>query len=93
MNDEDYDSELREKLAIITAKKDEAVTNEDFDLAIEYKDICDKLKMIGSDLLVLEKRKAEAIASEDFEAAKALKHQTDKLKSLVKNLDPHNPFK
>ena len=52
-----------------------------------------KLKMIGSDLALLEKRKAEAIQNEDFEAAKALKAQTDKLKSLVRNLDPHDPFK
>lgn len=32
--------------------------SEDFDNALELKDICDKLKMIGSDLVVLEKRKA-----------------------------------
>jgi hypothetical protein len=30
------------------------------------KEICDKLKMIGSDLVVLEKRKAEAVQGEDF---------------------------
>jgi hypothetical protein len=42
-------------------------------MAIELKDICDKLKMIGSDLSVLERRKVEAIANEDFESAKALK--------------------
>jgi len=48
-------------LAIITQKKDQAVADEDFDLAIEFKDICDKLKMIGSDLAVLERKKAEAI--------------------------------
>lgn len=49
------------------------MAEENFDQAIEFKDICDKLKMIGSDLAVLEKRKAEAINNEDFESAKALK--------------------
>lgn len=93
LSEEEFDPELRDKLAIITEKKDHAVANEDFDLAIEFKDICDKLKMIGSDLSVLEKRKAEAIANEDFESAKALKLQVDKLRLLVDNLDPYDPFK
>lgn len=50
-----------------------AVNAEDFDVAMEFKDICDKLKMIGSDLLTLERRKAEAIVNEDFESAKTMK--------------------
>ena len=73
LSEEEFDPELRNKLAIITEKKEQAVASENFDLAIEFKDICDKLKMIGSDLNILEKRKAEAIANEDFESAKALK--------------------
>ena len=40
---------------------------------MEFKEVCDKLKMIGSDLAVLERRKTEAIKNEDFESAKALK--------------------
>lgn len=73
IHDDEFDPELREKLLIINQQKDDAVANEDFDMAIELKDICDKLKMIGSDLSVLERRKVEAIANEDFESAKALK--------------------
>lgn len=47
--------------------------SEDFDTAIELKEITDKLKLIGSDLKMLEVRKQEAIDGEDFETAKALK--------------------
>jgi len=42
-------------------QKELAVQNEEFDYAIDLKEICDKLKMIGSDLVILEKRKAEAV--------------------------------
>ena len=60
---------------------------------MEFKEVCDKLKMIGSDLAVLERRKTEAIKNEDFESAKALKYQIDKLRLLVNNLDPYDPFR
>jgi hypothetical protein len=72
-NDDDFDPELKQKLMIIMQRKDQAVADEDFDLAMEFKEVCDKLKMIGSDLVVLERRKSEAIKNEYFESAKALK--------------------
>ena len=50
-----------------------AVNAEDFDLAIELKEVSDRLKLIGSDLTMLEMRKQDAINGEDFETAKALK--------------------
>ena len=53
---------------------------EDFDAAIELKEITDKLKLIGSDLNMLDERKAQAINGEDFETAKALKVQIERLK-------------
>jgi len=46
---------------------------EDFDAAIEFKEITDKLKLIGADMTMLEMRKQAAIEGEDFETAKALK--------------------
>ena len=73
LNDEDFEPDLRQKLQILQQYKDRAVAEENLDQAIEFKEICDKLKMIGSDLAVLEKRKAESISNEDFETAKALK--------------------
>ena len=42
-------------------EKQEAVEKEDFDAAIELKEISDKLKLIGSDLNMLDYRKQEAI--------------------------------
>ena len=65
---------------------------EDFDAAIEFKEITDKLKLIGADMTMLEMRKQAAIEGEDFETAKALKLQIEKLKQLVGNLDPEQPF-
>ena len=57
-----------------------AVEAEDFDTAIELKEITDKLKLMGSDLNMLEQRKREAIEGEDFETAKALKLSIEKLR-------------
>ena len=68
------------------------MAQEDFDAAIKFKEITDKLKMIGSDITMLDTRKQEAIAGEDFETAKALKVQIDRMKQLVDNLNPNNPF-
>lgn len=67
------DPELREKLNILLEMKKDAVQREDFDAAIELKEITDKLKLIGSDMNMLELRKQEAIEGEDFETAKVLK--------------------
>jgi len=80
VNEDELDPELREKLNILQMKKQGAVDAEDFDTAIELKEITDKLKLIGSDLNMLEQRKQDAIAGEDFETAKALKLQMEKLK-------------
>lgn len=54
VNEEELDPELKEKLAILQNKKQQAVEAEDFDTAIELKEITDKLKLIGSDLNMLE---------------------------------------
>ena len=86
------DPDLHDKLQVLLKKKEEAVQEEDFDTAMELKEISDKLKLIGSDLNMLELRKQEAISGEDFETAKSIKAQIEKLKGLVYNLDPLNPF-
>ena len=86
------DPEIREKLQILLQKKAEAVEREDFDEAMQFKEISDKLKMIGSDLSLLETRKVQAVSSEDFETAKAIKAQIEQMKTLVVNLNPHDPF-
>ncbi len=74
------DASLKEKLIVLQQLKQRAVDSEDFDTAIELKEITDKLKLIGSDLKMLELRKQEAIDGEDFETAKALKVQVERLR-------------
>lgn len=51
------DEELRAKLDTLERMKRDAVVSEDFDTAIQLKEITDKLKLIGSDLNMLEQRK------------------------------------
>ena len=92
MDESQLDPELREKLQVLLRKKQEAVEREDFDAAIELKEISDKLKIIGSDLNMLEQRKQEAICGEDFVTAKALKTRMEQFKELIRNHDPENPF-
>ena len=73
VNTEELDPQLHEKLQILLKKKEEAVQLEDYDAAMELKDISDKLKLIGADLKMLEQRKQDAIGGEDFETAKSCK--------------------
>ena len=61
VKEEELDPELRQKLTTLEGKKQEAINAEDFDTAIELKDVTDKLKLIGSDLNMLDQRKLEAI--------------------------------
>ena len=42
-------------------------------MAIDLKEVSDRLKLVGADMKMLEDRKRDAIAGEDFETAKALK--------------------
>ena len=83
---------MRSKLAILQRQKQEAVAVEDFDAAIELKDITDKLKFIGIDLNTLEQRKKFAIDGEDFETAKALKIKIENLREMISTLDPESPY-
>ena len=62
-------------------KKEEAVRSEDFDLALAFKALVDKLKINGHKLLQLEMRKQEAVNGEDFLAAKAIKAEIDRIKA------------
>jgi hypothetical protein len=73
-------------------KKNQAVHNEDFDLAMGLKEVYDSLKIMGSDLLMLQNNKIEAIECEDFEAAKAIKAEIVRLNFICSRIDPHRPF-
>lgn len=54
MLESEFDPELTNKLKIISLKKEQAVREEDFDLAMGLKEICDKLKIIGHKIITLE---------------------------------------
>jgi L-ribulose-5-phosphate 3-epimerase UlaE len=56
------------------------------------KEVSDRLKLFGNDLLALEARKVSAISCEDFEQAKAIKTEIMRVQTIVSMIDPHRPF-
>lgn len=65
---------------------------EDYDLAMALKEICDKLKIIGHKIITLEQQKYQAIEGEDFLAAKQYKLELDRIRSQLTQIDPLDPF-
>jgi len=51
------------------------------------KEVIDKLKMAGSQLIKLEMQKKNAIESDDFDTAKVLKYEIDRLKAMAMTLE------
>lgn len=72
--------------------KDAAVKDEDYDKAQALKEVCDRLKILGNELLKLEVAKVEAIKGEDFEAAKRIKVEIVRMSKMIEMIDPMNPF-
>lgn len=72
--------EILNKLSILQVKKEEAVRNEDFDIAMELKFVCDRLKILGNELIQLESKKVQAIEGEDFESAKYIKVEIHRIR-------------
>ena len=63
-------------------EKQEALEVEDFDQCKYIKQIIDKLKIVGNQLVSLEHQKREAIENEDYEKAKQLKFQIERVKEI-----------
>lgn len=80
------------KLRLLSLKKEEAVREEDFDLAMGLKEVCDRLKILGHKLIQLESNKAQAIEGEDFLSAKAFKQEIEHIKYEIGHVDPLDPF-
>jgi len=79
------DPETAIQIKKLQQEKDNAVRNEDFDLAKEIKDTINRLMSIGTELTKLENEKQQAVANEDFDVAKQLKMQIDQLKASAFN--------
>jgi hypothetical protein len=56
------------------------------------KEVCDRLKILGNELLRLDVAKVEAIRGEDFEAAKRIKNEISRMQKSIDMIDPMNPF-
>ena len=82
-NDMEFDVVTGERLKNLTAAKNRAVENEDFDEAKRLKETIDKLKSVGYQLQQLEDRKRAAINNEDYESAKIIKQEIDRLRNAV----------
>jgi len=64
---------LKEKINHFEYEKHRAVDEEDFDQAKYFKQVIDKMKVLGNQMLILQAEKQVAIESEDYDLAKELK--------------------
>lgn len=80
INDKDLDPTIQDKIKTLNNAKTKAVESDDFDKAKTLKDVIDKLKIAGNQLLQLEIQKKLAIDNEDFDSAKVLKFEIDRLR-------------
>jgi hypothetical protein len=51
------------------------------------KEVIDRLKLAGSQLMQLEAQKRQAIECDDFDSAKVLKYEIDRLRAMAMSLD------
>eukprot|EP01060_Flectonema_neradi_P014389 TRINITY_DN2108_c0_g1_i2.p1 TRINITY_DN2108_c0_g1~~TRINITY_DN2108_c0_g1_i2.p1 ORF type:complete len:861 (+),score=179.37 TRINITY_DN2108_c0_g1_i2:250-2832(+) len=79
--DMQFDPVTLKKIRELTTVKQNAVQEEDYDLAKKMKEQIDSLKLVGNNLLMLENQKSQAVAVEDYDLAKALKQEIDNLRS------------
>ena len=79
--DMQFDAVTLKKIRELTAVKQNAVQEEDYDLAKKMKEQIDSLKLVGNNLLMLENQKSQAVSVEDYDLAKALKQEIDNLRS------------
>eukprot|EP00754_Rhynchopus_humris_P008902 Rhum_TRINITY_DN13870_c0_g1::Rhum_TRINITY_DN13870_c0_g1_i5::g.65230::m.65230/K16458/CEP104; centrosomal protein CEP104 len=75
-----FDPITQKKIRDLTIIKQRAVQEEDYDTAKRMKDQIEKLKEIGSQLLLLENQKKQAVSQEDYDLAKSLKQEIDELR-------------
>ena len=91
-NELEFDPVTTDRLKQLIAAKDKAVENEDFDEAKKLRDVIDRLKSVGQQLMLLEERKRNAIAKEEYEAAKVIKMEIDRLRNAVAPPNENNYF-
>ena len=75
------DAVTEEKIREITARKENAVQNEDYDEAKRLRDVIAKLKAFGAKVKVLQEEKVRAVDAEDYDEAKRLKIEIDKMRA------------
>ena len=74
------DPETAIQIQKLQKQKDQAVREENFDMAKQFKETIDRLHSIGQELTHLETQKKQAIESEDFDQAKVLKMRIQELR-------------
>jgi centrosomal protein CEP104 len=82
-NEMEFDPTTMDRLKALTAAKQRAIDNEDYDEAKRIKDAIERLKNVGYQLLQLEERKRTSIVSEDYDTAKIIKLEIDRLRNAV----------
>ena len=77
------DPHILERIEELEAMKREALGVEDFDQCKQLKQVIDKLKIIGNQVVNMEREKDLAISNEDYDIAKQLKFQIEKIKEAA----------
>ena len=78
-----FEPTIRDKIQEIMAKKDQAVEQEDFDSAKQYKQAVDQLMAVAPHLTELDNRKRLAIQHEDFDSAKIIKQEIERVRQVT----------
>ena len=75
------DNRTLEQLKRLQMMKDEAVRNEDYQMAKNLKERIQRLKNLGEQISLLESRKEKAIQKEDYDSAMVLKEEIQRLRN------------
>ena len=78
-----FDPALQDRINRLTQEKLNAVAVEDFDMAKHYKQIVDKLKVLGNQMVQLANEKDMAIENEDYDMAKTIKGQIEQIRHVA----------
>ena len=70
MEHKEFDSVILEKIEKLEKEKGEALAQEDFDQCKQIKQVIDRLKIVGNQLISMNQEKEMAIKNEDYEVAK-----------------------
>jgi len=87
INENMLDPMIRDKISVLTKKKQKLVEIEDFDKAKDLKIVIDKIKILGAQIAKMEFQKKQSIEAEDYDTSKMMKFEIDRLREAAFSFD------